>query len=169
MASFQSDELKGILSNPDPTDPGQESNAGFCMLATAERLMHTGHYRRGFLARRPLDDQNVDYPYFGVFPEGLIEEEKSNVENMKKYSMLVLMELVDDESTRGVLRLLALREKSEAACRSKVKIRVEEGSIHEDTLLDTAAFIMTEGRQEHFLITSGFRVIYHITELRKEE
>ena len=170
MADFNFDELRGAFARRDIIDPGEDSNYKRLLMKTAERLMNTELFRLGFVAQDPSSSViSVEYPYFAVYPAALPETERSNVANLKTYSALILMSLVDENPFRGVCRILAVNEKAEDACRTKQLIPLRDGDLHENTLLDTTPYVMAEGTGGQMMFSTGFRVRYEVTEPRREE
>ena len=171
MADFNFDELRGAFSRAEVVKLEEDSNYGRLLKATGERLMELGFYRQGHVCQDPEVDQgHVEYPWFGVYPASLPEQERTNVSNQKTYSALVTMSTKDDNPWRGTMRILFLRERAEDACRSKRKIQLRDGDFHENTTLDTTPYVLAEGEEGGgFVFSTGFRVNYMVTEPRREE
>jgi hypothetical protein len=170
MADFNFDETRGAFARADVITPGEDSNYGRLMKKTGERLMETKLFRVGFIAQDPEDSVvSTEYPYFAVYPISAPETERTNFDNMKIYGMLGILGTLDENPYRGVLRLMAIREIAEDALRTKFKIQLKDGDFLENTLLDTAAYILPQAVGGQFMFSTGFRVNYHVTEPRKEE
>ena len=170
MSDFNFDEARGAFSRADVIVPGEDSNYARAMKATAERLMELGFYRQGYIAQDAAADRaHVEYPWFGVYPASLPEEERTNISNWKTYSALVTMATKDDNPFRGVMRILNIREAAEDACRSKRQIPMRDGDFHENTTVDTTPYVLAQSEDGGFVFSTGFRVNYMVTEPRRAE
>jgi len=167
--AFDYNDTLGCFSTANVIKPGEDSNYGRFIKATAERLAGTSFFRRVFMAQEPIAETGVDYPYATVFPDGLPETEHTNISNMKSYNVLVLIATLDDNPFRGVMRICSIREVAESVCRSKVKVPLRDGDFHENTLIDSTPYIITEAESGTFLNVTGFRVKYDATEPRRIE
>lgn len=168
--AFNFDKLRGCFSTSEVIKPGDDSNFMRLLKATAERLAETKLFHRVFLANDiTLEGQGPIYPYAAVFPEGLEEEEATNFENRKTFTGLILMETLDENPYRGVSRLLAIREQTEDALRTKKLVQLRDGDLHENTTLDTATLVLSERDGSNFVFSTGFRVMYLVTEPRRAE
>jgi len=170
MAEFGYDQTRNCFFCTDVIDPGEDSNFWRIVMATSERLAATGLFRWVFSSYMPMHDApQVDYPYAAVFPEELPETERTNIENLKTYGVLILIGTMDDQRRRGTARMLAIRQASELVCRSKRKIEMMDGDIHENTLLDSTTLIEARAEGSSFVFGSGYRIHYEVTEPREEE
>ena len=168
MADFNIDEVRGVFATDDIIPIGEDSNFGRFLKATAERLANTKFFRRVYWASAP-GGTGLEFPYAAVLPTDLPETERMNVSNWKTYTVVVMLCLLDDNVYRGTLRAMAMREKCEHVCRSKARIQLEDGDIHENTLLETTPWIVPEAEGGNFVFSTGFRIKYECTEPRKEE
>jgi len=168
--AFEYNETLGCYSCTEVRKPGEDSNYGRFIKATAERLAETGFFRRVYMAQEPLTDSpDTEFPFAAVYPDTKPETEHTNYANMKKYGILVLLTTVDDNPFRGVMRILAINEAAEEACRTKAQVKLHDGDFHENTLLESTPYVMVDSLSGTFMFATGFRVIYDATEPRKEE
>jgi len=163
-------EQYGVRRTVDIIDPGLDSNLSRLMDATLDRLAGTKLFSMVYpLQAVDTDAAGLEYPMAVVVPVALPEEERTNVDNWKKYSFMIMLGNVDDNWYRGVKRMGAMREVAEDAVRSKVRIELQDGDMHENTLLDTDPYV-SSGRQDGpWVFWSEFTVRYECTEPRKEE
>jgi hypothetical protein len=163
-------EIYGVRRTQEVVDPGLDSNLGRCMDATVTRLADTDLFRMvAPLQAIDADAAGFEYPMACVCPVALAEEERTNADNWKKYSFMVMLGNVDDNWYRGVKRMGAMREAAEDAVRSKARIELESGDMHENTLLETDPYV-SSGRQDGpWVFWSAFTVRYECTEPRRIE
>ncbi len=162
-------ELKGVLSLDPILPAGNDSNFGRLLSATAERVFGTQYLRRVFIAHHPMGT-GVVYPNGAIFPGDPPESEYSNITNQIIYTCEVILSTIGSADPYiALFQLLNIREAVLDVCRSKAKIDLMPGDLHEDTTIRSPALILPEVEEGMLMFSTGFFVDYLVTEPRKEE
>ena len=162
-------EIRGVLSLNDPITSGMDSNFGRLLTTTAERVFNTRLFRRVFIAMQPLGTQ-LEYPSAAILPGEPPETEYSNFTNQITYSVVVAMSTIGQaEQWDALFQLLNIREVVLDACRTKERIDLRQGDLHENTLIVSPAFVVPENEEGLWVWSTGIYVNYVVTEPRGEE
>jgi hypothetical protein len=170
MPSGAEHEMYGVLAQKKTIEVGRDSNFGRLLSATGERLFSTQIYRRVYIAHRPMGP-SIDYPCAAVLPGEPPEEEYSNLTNQVRYATVVAITACAGTKSPwlALFELLALREKTLEALRTKDRIDMKPGCIHENTTVYSPAFVVPENEGGTWTYSTGFNIVYLVTEPRKEE
>jgi len=162
-------EMLGVLARDDVLIPDTDSNYGRCITATAERVFSTQYLKRVFTGHHPMGP-GIEYPNAGVYPGEPPEEEYTNMSNQVIYGVNVTIATVGViDPWSEMFRLLSIREVVLDVCRTKDRIDMKPGDIHENTLVYSPALILPIDEEGKWIFTTGFTVNYIVTEVRKEE
>lgn len=162
-------EILGVLAQAEVIDSGKDSNYGRLLTETAQRLFNTRLFKRAYILHRPIGT-GVEYPNVAILPGEPPESEYTNMTNANVYTATVALSTIGTAKPwEAIFQLLAIREIALEACRTKAKIEMKPGDLHENTTIISPAFVVPENEGGVWTYSTGFYVNYLITEPRKEE